>query len=94
MHHSFGDKKDFELPHITGPMWSTLDRVVVTTASEGAPPPMGEGFPEDAASRTDRRKQADFQLDIDLTSTYSMSFKTSNINIVDWNVVNIPFLGE
>ena len=77
---------------ITGPMWSTLDRVVVSCQGE-APPEMGPAFPEDPTSRSARRKEADYQLPIDLNSTYSMSFKTSNLDIIDWNVVNIPLLG-
>ena len=29
LHHSFGDKENFELPHITGPLWSSVDRLMV-----------------------------------------------------------------
>ena len=37
LHHSFGDRANFELPHITGPMWSALDRLCITPPS-GDPP--------------------------------------------------------
>lgn len=74
-----------------GPLWSAIDRVVVSPPGV-QPPPMGAIFPEQAGSRDKRRKEADSQFEIDLDSTYSMSFKTSNLDIIDWNVVNIPLL--
>lgn len=93
MHHSFGDKNNFELPHIMSPMWSTIDRMVVTSCGEN-PPPLGPPLPENAAFRDARRKQADFQLTVDLNSIYSFSFKTSNLDVVNWNVVNIPLMSN
>ncbi len=32
-------------------------------------------------------------VEVDLSSTYSFSFKSSNLDLVTWSVVNIPLLG-
>ena len=37
LHHSFGDNNDVELPHITGPLWSAIDRLVITAEGQPAP---------------------------------------------------------
>jgi hypothetical protein len=29
LHHSFGDNENFELPHVTGPLWSAIDRYIL-----------------------------------------------------------------
>lgn len=29
LHYAFGDSNNLELPHITGPLWSSVDRLVV-----------------------------------------------------------------
>ena len=55
MHHSFGDSNNNELPHITGPFWSSIDRLIITRPNE-TPPPLKEIFPEDIDSRKYRRK--------------------------------------
>jgi Protein of unknown function (DUF1769) len=91
LHHSFGDKNNHELPHISGPLWSAVDRLVITP--EGSTPPiLGGVMPEDPTFRANRRKSPDFTLDIDLQSTYTFTFKTSNLDLVDWKCVNIPLM--
>ena len=89
LHHSFGDNKDYELPHITGPLWSAIDRLVITP--DGMKPPnLGNIIPEDENSRVTRKKNPDYNIDVDLTHTYTFSFKTSNIDLINWKVSNIP----
>ena len=61
MHHSFGDKKNFELPHITSPVWSTIDKLMITPAGQ-EPPALGVPFPETAESREVRRKNPDHNI--------------------------------
>jgi len=93
LHHSFGDDENHELPHIVGPMWSAADRLVVSPAGR-EPPVFGEAFPEEAVSRAARRKNADFTLPYDLDAVYSMSFKTSNIDLIKWTATNLPLVSN
>jgi hypothetical protein len=83
LHHSFGDNHEVELPHIVGPMWSLLDRLVITKPGD-TPPPLGQfKFEEvDLELRKKRKGDASFSPDIDLESTYSFSFKTSNNDLL------------
>lgn len=92
LHHSFGDDNNVEWPHITGPLWSMSDLMVVTKPGE-TPPPLGRGaLPESAESRRMRRKDPDFTIDVNLDCTYSFSTNTCNLDIVNWEVCNIPLL--
>ena len=75
LHHSFGDNKDFELPHIVGPMWSLFDRLEIT-APGGVVPFLGGLLTEEASHRSKRRKTPNYRVDINTENTYSMSFKT------------------
>lgn len=91
IHYSFGDKLGAELPHLVTPIWSTVDRLVVTPEG-AAPPPFGRVFAETVESRSKRRANAAYSPPIDLNSTYSFSFKTSNIDLIDWKLLNIPLI--
>lgn len=95
VHHSFGDGEDVELPHIVGPLWMMSDRVVVTAKGE-TPPELGSRIlPEDSENRRQRRQNSSFEsIKVDLDSTYSFSTDTSNIELVEWSVVNIPLLSK
>jgi Protein of unknown function (DUF1769) len=93
LHHAFGDKKDYELPHIVGPMWSLFDRLEITPPG-GQIPELGGLMDEDAAHRTKRRKTPNFFVDANTSDTYSMSFKTSSLELVDWTIVKVPVMGE
>ena len=99
LHHSFGedgsseDDERRELPHIVGPMWSAVDRLVVSKGSDTVPP-LGEAFPEEPVSRAARRKNSDFNLPFELDATYSLSFKTSNIDLLKWTATNLPLVSN
>lgn len=93
LHHSFGDKDNFELPHITGPLWSAVDRLIITGPGK-TPPIMGETFPEDPVSRSIRRKVPDYTISVSLDNIYSFSFKTSNIDLIHWKAANLPLMGS
>lgn len=112
MHHSFGDSRHNELPHITGPFWSFVDRLVITGRNE-TPPLLKEIFPEDIDIRNNiginrgsknttssyykgsddhyynRNSLGD---EVDLDCIYSFSHRTTKFDIVNWQIVNIPFL--
>lgn len=70
MHHGFGDDSDVELPHLVSPIWSTVDKLVVTPPGEN-PPELGGILPETAASRASRKGTPGLELEIDLDSVYS-----------------------
>ena len=91
IHSSFGDDSNSELPHIVGPLWSLADKVVVTSPSE-TPPKLGHVLQEDNDSRARRRSHKLLEEEIDLQSTYSFSVNTNNIELCDWNMVNIPLM--
>ena len=112
MHHSFGDSNNNELPHITGPFWSFVDRLIITGPNE-TPPPLQETFPEDIdirnnigknrgckniASSYDKDSDNNYHKidslgdEIDLDCIYSFSHRTTKFDIVNWQIVNIPFL--
>lgn len=44
--------------------------------------------------RAQRRSQPNYQLDIDLASTYTFSFNTNNVDLADWTLNNIPLMGS
>ena len=92
LHHSFGDNKDYELPHIVGPMWSLFDRLEITPPG-GSVPELGGLLDEDGDKRAKRRKTPNFIVDVSTENTYSMSFKTSSIELVDWTIVKVPVMG-
>ena len=49
MHYSFGDEKNTEYAHIVFPLWSFVDKLVITKNGE-PPPPLGEVFEESSQS--------------------------------------------
>lgn len=70
-----------------------MDKIVETP--EGLePPPMGKPFPEDPEYRKIRLKTKCTNEMISLSSTYSFSVNTANMNLVSWNLVGIPMLNE
>jgi hypothetical protein len=90
LHHSFGDKTNFELPHIVGPFWSSVDRLVVTP--EGlTPPSFFASFPEDQKHRVSRKANPDYVEKIDLNTTYSFSLKTGSMDLEEWAIVTPIF---
>lgn len=96
IHHSYGDSQQVELPHIVGPFWSTIDRVVVTPPGE-LPPPFIKGFPEPPESRAARRAGnplLSVKPPLDLDSTYSFSFKTRYVDLESWAVISVPLMKE
>jgi hypothetical protein len=89
IHSSFGDKENAELPHITGPLWCLADKVVISPPGSN-PPKLGQILPENKEARAFRRSQLLHEEKIDLNSTYSFSVNTDNIELCDWNMVNVP----
>jgi hypothetical protein len=93
IHTSFGDAENVELPHITGPLWSMSDRIVITPPGE-VPPLLGNILPENEIRRATRRSNPYHVETIDLNSTYSFSTNTENIELCDWAMVNVPLMKQ
>lgn len=95
LHFSFGDQQtqeDYELPHMSAPLFSTMDKVVVTAKGD-VPPVMGVPFVEDPEYRKKRMKfKCTEDARIDLTNTYSFSVASSNLDFCKWTTVNIPMV--
>ena len=93
LNYSFGTiGEDFEVPHVVAPIFPTFDKVIVTPPG-ASPPPMGIPFVEDLDYRKQRLK---FKLtgdaNVDLESIYSFSVNTSNLDLLKWNLVNVPLV--
>lgn len=96
IHHSYGDNANIELPHIVGPFWSMVDRVVITPPGE-TPPSFITGFPESLESRMARRAgspMVSVKPELSLDNIYSFSFKTKYVDLESWSIINIPFMKE
>jgi hypothetical protein len=95
LHFSFGDNpkdQNYQVPHIVSPIFPTLDKVLITPPGE-IPPPLGVPFVEDPAYRKERLKFRTIDLaNIDLNTTYSFSVNTSNLDLPNWNLINIPMV--
>ena len=97
LHYSFGETAkgdDYEISHIVAPLFSTMDKIVVTPEGQ-KPPPMGTPFPEDLEFRKKRLDPVQVEnIHIDTSSTYSFSVNTSNMDLCSWTLVNVPMLRE
>jgi hypothetical protein len=51
-------------------------------------------IPENEDLKNKRKATPNYQHDIDLCNTYTMSFKNTMIDVISWKVVNIPLTGE
>jgi hypothetical protein len=90
MHSSFGDKNNDELPHLVVPVWSAVDRLTISQPGDVIPP-LGQVLPEDLDLRA-KRLASPSSVGIQLGSTYSFSFQTSYLDLLEWKSVNIPLM--
>ena len=94
LHYSFGDKPSrtgFEIPHLVAPIFPTLDKIIITPDGQ-TPPEMGKPFQEDPEYRKQRLKMRLISdAKVDLSTTYSFSVNTSNLDLSRWNIVGIPY---
>lgn len=95
LHFSFGDVQtllDYQLPHMAAPLFTTMDRVIVTP-EKGILPKIGEPFLEDPEYRKKRMKFKNIDdANIQLTNVYSFSVASSNIDFCKWSTVGIPMV--
>jgi hypothetical protein len=91
-HYSFGDNGDKERPHIVIPAWSFFERLVVTKPGE-EPPELGQEFVE-AVESVAARKNAKSKAHWNTDDTYSMSFFSMYIDLVKWQVVQVPVTSD
>ena len=96
LHFSFGDFQssfDYQLPHMAAPLFTTMDRVIVTPEGSGPVPKMGEPFIEDPEYRKKRMKFKNIDdANIKLNNIYSFSVASSNIDFCKWCTVGIPMV--
>lgn len=96
LQYSFGDdpdrSKDFQMPHVTSPMFPTFDKILIT-APDHPLPPMGVPFVEDPEYRKERLKFGlTRQANIDLDTTFSFSVNTNNIDLEAWKLCGVPMV--
>ena len=95
LHFSFGDsttQEGYETAHVVAPLFSTMDKIVVTSAGK-TPPPMGVPFPDDLELRKRRLDPTQCE-DIEIIpgATYSFSLNSNNIDLPEWKVIGVPML--
>ncbi|KAJ1634363.1 hypothetical protein T492DRAFT_836906 [Pavlovales sp. CCMP2436] len=91
MRASFGTADGKELPHVCYPLASTMDRITVTAAGE-KPPVMGGDIPEALDSVRSRKKGSWEHGTFKTGFTYTMSFHSAYVDLVQWEVCNLPGL--
>ncbi len=78
---SVGGKENVELPHLMMPMWEAIDNLIITKPGEQRPK-MGSIIKEDAEVKARRQLGNPAQPpEVDLSWTYTFTFKTSNLDI-------------
>eukprot|EP00946_MAST-07B_sp_MAST-7B-sp1_P002033 g2033.t1 len=88
-HHSFGSSREKEKPHIVTSFYNGVDAFVATPPGE-EPPPLGRDLPESKEDRAFRRKAPVGTLQIDTDLTYSFSFHSMYVDLLNWQIVKIP----
>jgi hypothetical protein len=91
MHYSFGDAKGEQLPHIVFPLWSNVDKLVVTPPGD-TPPELGRPLEEDPQARAKRVKNPTPPSDLSLDATYSLSINSMYIDLPSWKLCNLPMM--
>lgn len=93
LHYSFGDSPtthNHQIPHLVAPLFSTMDKIVVTPPGKD-PPPLGIPFVEDPIFAVKRLKFKSIkEANIDINNIYSFSVNTANIDLPNWNIIGIP----
>jgi hypothetical protein len=84
LHYSFGSKT--EIPHIAFPLAPIADKIIITPPGQPLPPindvwKTAASFP---------RKKGNPDLKFQPRNTYSVSFHSPNVSILDWKAVNVP----
>ena len=96
LHSSLGDATGNERPHISFPLYNSMEEFIVTPGGE-TPPQLGQdGFGESDADRKERRKGYSKQHPyvFNTTDTYSFQFHNYFLNFIQWSVVNLPGLSD
>jgi Protein of unknown function (DUF1769) len=95
LHFSFGDVQtvpDYQLPHMAAPLFTTMDKVIVTPEN-GVVPKMGVPFFEEPENRKKRMKYRSIEdANIKMSNIYSFSVASSNIDFCQWSTVGIPMV--
>lgn len=88
LHHSFEGGLDEEgsVPHVMVPFQVGADRLVVTPPGEEPPPLCVDGFPAEQDCRG-------APLELSAGTTYSINFKSSTLDFLNWSAVNLKLPG-
>jgi len=92
MHYSFGSKDGTEDSRIVFPLWTFVDRLVITKPGD-EPPELGKLIHESSQS-VKARKASNNTGEWNLNNIYTFSFNSSNIDFPTWNVVNVPLVPD
>jgi hypothetical protein len=88
LRYSLGDSAKKLSPRVVTPAHSAFERLVVTPEGEDPPPITGDPFEESKEDRAKRIKEK--QWEWNEKETYSFSFFSMYLSLVDWNLVNLP----
>ncbi|KNC53792.1 uncharacterized protein AMSG_09512 [Thecamonas trahens ATCC 50062] len=94
LHSSFGTRDDSELPHIVFPLTMSVDRYIVTPPGESPPDLCVMMLPGTDDENAARRKNARIDDTFTTTDTYTLSFHSANLDLVQWKAVKIPGLSD
>mmetsp|Transcript_29772 Transcript_29772/g.74424 ORF Transcript_29772/g.74424 Transcript_29772/m.74424 type:complete len:1484 (-) Transcript_29772:260-4711(-) len=97
LHASFGSKDGAEVPHITMPLWSSADRLVVTP-NGGTPPELGQPILETDQARHERYVNGIATLappgGWDTEKIYTFSFCTDYMDLPAWKLSGLPMMRD
>ena len=91
---NFDDPSQVELPHISFPLWSEADRLVITKPNQ-KPPVIGQEIEESSLSHKKRRKQkVNLPGEVKAGDTITFSIRSMYLDIVEWKICNLPFMKD
>jgi hypothetical protein len=98
LHYGFGESpssaENYQIAHIVAPLFSTMDKILVTKPGE-TPPELGVPFVEDMEYRKRRLASTSIkEMDVNLDDVYSFSVNTSNMDLCSWELIGIPMLRQ
>ncbi|CAM9334146.1 unnamed protein product, partial [Phaeothamnion confervicola] len=92
LHYSFGNDDNSELPHISFPLVTSVDTLVVTQPGE-RPPTLGRRFPEEKDAKKRRLGTGGFG-SFEVGPCYSFSFHSMYLSMPRWSTSNIAMMRD
>jgi hypothetical protein len=94
IHFSFGDSKNEEIPHVTFPLYQSVDQLVVTPVGEEPPTIGAVDFGETEEQRRLRRNTPVGAERYEVGATYTLHFHTMYVDLANWKTVNLPGIND